>query len=448
MNKIQRSYVPRTQRKIRWRIVAPLLVLAALLFYMAIVFFWPKDNVEPVVPFTICDYGVTKTKDLLHDRIYDETVELGDYLLYGETLNLFQSTYDTAVDDGFVGKTMKLYDLCRIDEGTDEPEYTFLLENLVDGQIPLENLEPGFYEIYVTQDLISKRIIKTEVIKDRFYTIRRTENTGKSIELLADKRLANTADDQPSLMDKNYVFLNVEASEIPSEIADIYIEAGHRTPNGGGVETGRSANGLIEAEETYKMALRMKEEFEKYGLKVVLAREDAEVVVDSYGLDGRLHKAYQAKAKYYIEIQLNGSSNPSVRGQQIFYSSFSSNRLATTVFKSLMEVPGFKPTSIYTRGNIPGVNASSRDSGLDARPTIRESGGRILAAGTYSDLSREGNASFAAEAILGMQTLTIEYGFITNLDDASFWKQNMDELAVRTVEGFVQHLQLNLITNP
>ena len=136
-----------------------------------------------------------------------------------------------------------------------------------------------------------------------------------------------------------------------------------------------------------------------------------------------------------------------MHGAQIFYSSFSTNRLATTVFKAIAEVPGFVASANLTFGNIKGVNACTRDAGLDARPVIRESVGRILGAGTYSDLSRQSNGPFAANAILGMQTLTIEYGFITNTADATFWKNNKEALAKKTVDGFVKHLQL-VVPNP
>lgn len=444
----RRSFVPRKRRKIRWRIVAPLCLLAVLLFYTAFVFFFPKKTVEPIIPFSVCDLSASKTQALLHDRVIDETITMGDFLAYGETLNLYQDVYSIYEADAYTGKTMKLYDLCNIDPETDLPEYTFLLEDTVDGQIPMESLKPGFYEVYVTQDLVERRLVSTEKIMSTFENVRRSSGLGNVVTIMADTRLVNTADDQPALMDKNYVFLNVKETEIAESIADIYIDAGHRSTNGSSIDVGRSANGLVEAEETYKMAVLLKAEFEKYGLKVVLAREDDETVIDSYGVGGRLNKAYSSKAKYYIEVQLNGNSNATLRGSRVYYSSFSSNRLATTVFKSLMEITGFVPSSQSTSGNIKGVYASSRDKGLDARPTIRESGGRILAAGTYSDLSREGNASFAAEASLGLQTLTLEYGYITNAADANFWKQNMQQLAQKTVAGFVKHLQLEPVSTP
>lgn len=440
----RRSYVPRRRLKVRWRIVAPVLILVVLLFYTSITFFWPKHVVEPKIPFTVCDFTASKTQSLLNEKIYTDTIQLGDYLLYGETLNLYQSKYLVDTKDSFVGKTLTLVNLCDKKAGQTDynKELVYLLEGKADGQIPMENLTPGFYEVFVTQDLISKRLISNAKITAVFNTLRRNAGNGKTIDLVADTRLVNTAGDQPALMDKNYVFLRVKEEPVDTKIADIYIDAGHNTPSGNGVETGRNVNGLIEAEETYKMSLLLKAEFEKYGLTVVLARENQEDVLDQYGINGRLHKAYKAQAKYYLEVQLNGSTNPTVRGSQIFYSSFASNRLATSVFKSLLGVKGFIATANSSYGNIKGVNACSRDAGLDTRPMIRESGGRILGAGTYSETSRKGNASFAANAVLGMQTLTIEYGFITNTSDAAFWKANRQLLAEKTVEGFVKDLQL------
>jgi N-acetylmuramoyl-L-alanine amidase len=444
MSMPRRSYVPRRRLKVRWRIVAPVLILVVLLFYTSITFFWPKHIVEPKIPFTICDFTASKTQSLLNKKSYTDTIQMGDYLLYGETLNLYQSKYQVDVKDSFIGKTLTLVNLCDEKKGQADykKEWTFLLDGKVDGQIPLEVLSPGFYEVFVTQDLINKRLVSTAKVAAVFNTLRRTNGNGKTFDLVADNRLVNTEGDQPALMDKNYVFLRVKEEPVDTKIADIYIDAGHNTPSGNGVETGRNVNGLIEADETYKMSLLLKAEFEKYGLTVILARENEGDVIAQYGLNGRLDKAYKSKAKYYIEVQLNGSIDTSVHGEQIFYSSFSSNRLAAEVFKSIQTAGGGASTN-RTSGNNPGVNACYRDAGLDTRPIIRESGGRVLGAGTYSEASRE-NASFAANAVLGMQTVTIEYGFITNAADAAFWKRNKELLAKKTVEGFVKDLQLVL----
>ena len=89
----RRSFVPRKRRKIRWRIVAPLCLLAVLLFYTAFVFFFPKKVVEPIIPFSVCNLSASKTQALLHDRVIDETITMGDFLAYGETLNLYQDVY-------------------------------------------------------------------------------------------------------------------------------------------------------------------------------------------------------------------------------------------------------------------------------------------------------------------------------------------------------------------
>jgi hypothetical protein len=158
----RRSYVPRRRLKIRWRFVAPLLVLATLLLYTAISVFWPKHVVEPIIPFTICDFSASKTQSILNEKKYADTIQLGDYLLYGETLNLYQSKYQIDAKDSFIGKTLTLVNLC------DKSELVYLLEGKADGQIPMENLVPGFYEVFITQDLVSKRMISTEKVTTVF----------------------------------------------------------------------------------------------------------------------------------------------------------------------------------------------------------------------------------------------------------------------------------------
>ncbi|MGB7594406.1 MAG: hypothetical protein WBL80_02425, partial [Erysipelotrichaceae bacterium] len=220
----RRSYVPRRRLKVRWRIVAPVLILVVLLLYTSITFFWPKHVTEPKIPFTVCDFTASKTQSLLNEKSYNDTIQLGDYLLYGETLNLYQSKYQVDAKDSFVGKTLTLVNLCTKKAGQTDynKELVYLLEGKADGQIPMENLTPGFYEVFVTQDLISKRLISNSKISAVFNTLRRSAGNGKTIDLVADARLVNTAGDQPALMDKNYVFLRVTEGPVDTKIADIY----------------------------------------------------------------------------------------------------------------------------------------------------------------------------------------------------------------------------------
>ena len=77
---------------------------------------------------------------------------------------------------------------------------------------------------------------------------------------------------------------------------------------------------------------------------------------------------------------------------------------------------------------------------------IRESGGRILAAGTIGKLSISGNASFAAKSRLGLQALTIEYIYLSNAQDAAVWKAKMNVIAENTVAGYVKALRLNAVS--
>ena len=48
-------------------------------------------------------------------------------------------------------------------------------------------------------------------------------------------------------------------------------------------------------------------------------------------------RMYEAKAKYYLDLQMMSSSRTSIRGTQVIYSSFSSSRFASTVYNEIIE---------------------------------------------------------------------------------------------------------------
>ena len=115
----------------------------------------------------ICDYSQTKTQSVLNELKYDETIELKDYLFYGETLNIYNAPYDITVPDYFIGKTIKLRNVC------DGNEWVYMLGKNADEQIPLENLPIGFYEVFIVDSLKEKRLIATNELYDEFFTVRR-----------------------------------------------------------------------------------------------------------------------------------------------------------------------------------------------------------------------------------------------------------------------------------
>lgn len=425
------NYVPR-KNKIQWKGVLVSFVVVMLIF-TGLDFALKYERKERVNLYGICGVNDKQTRELLDESVSEQTLEIRDYLFYGETLNLYQQPYSLTERDPMIGKTIILKDLCSQDD------FMYILEGTVDGQIPLEDLEPGFYMVSLLQDTRSYQLYSNNPIEETFYTVSRF-GTHHKITLRADQTMFNNPEDTENYLQRAYLYIEVTEETAPSSIVDIVLDPGHFSyDNGSYLEVGNRVKERTEAEETYRFAVVLKEKLEALGLRVLITRSSNTDIVNSYGLEGRLHKGYQAQAKYYLDIQMMSAANPSTRGTQVIYSSYSSNRLASTVYNSLIE-----DTSLITTGNgkNPGILASGRLNDYDGRMMIRESGGRILAAGTFSEKAESENGSFAKDSRFGMQALTLEYAYLSNSEDMAVWDSEMELIAEKTAEGFARYLRI------
>lgn len=432
----QPRVVPRRRRKLKWRVIIPSFILIVLSGYILFNLLFPKELLIDTPSFVICDYSYTKTQSVLNELVYEDKIELKDYLFYGETLNIYNNIYDINQADYFIGKTIKLRNIC------DNSEWVYMLGKNADEQIPLENLPNGFYELFVVDSLKEKRLITSSELYDEFYTVRRN-GLNKKIDLISDKDLLKDKEDSLPIMDENYFFIQVTDQTLEndnSEVYDVYLDAAHNTESYNFVDKGRTVNDLVEANELYRITLAVKEKLEEKGLKVLLARENENSVINQYGIDGRLYKAYQANVKHYIEFNLNFTTNEETRGSRIIYSSYSSNKFATALFKSFISTPGLVPYGRQTSTNIAGVVASSRYNNLDSYPVIREAGGRILSAGTISDLAIEQNSEFNKDERKGIQSVSLEVFFISSPLDVNVYQNEFDQMVNNIVNGYLKYL--------
>ena len=385
--------------------------------------------------FTVCNLDYKDTLALIHENENEDVYEISDYLYYGENLNLFNDPYDITKKDDIIGRTLILTNMCT------NAEMVYLIDGNIDSQIPIELLEDGFYSIKIVYDLTQRSAYSEEKIDDIFYTVRRNGES-KQIRLIADADFFSN-DQQNDKLGRNYLFIEVKSETVPDTIYDVVIDPGHSSKdNGDYVEYGGRANGLLEADEMYKLAMVIKEELENYGLKVFVTRSDPTEVVDTYGEDGRLDRAYKTKAKYYLDLQMRVASNINIEGTQIIYSSFTSSKMANAIYSYLLENTNLVSTGYRGTGKIPGVLASGKINGYDGRMVIRESGGRILGAGTFSELARELNASFAKNQRYGIQTFTLEYIYISNPNEAEKWKLNYQDYGIKTAEAIAVYLNI------
>ncbi len=433
MTRRSRSYVPRGSR-LRWRsFLLFFLVCCAVVFGIQHVL--ENRQQRQVNTYGVCGLSNLQTHELLGQAQQEQTelLTLSDYLFYGETLNLYHEMYNKNTSDRFAGKMVILRNLCS---GLD---FVYMMEKQADGQIPLEDLDPGFYQVYIMEDLKEKKVVSQQKLNDVFYTVTRN-GTNHKIELIADQNRFDDETDTTPFLDQNYLFLQVSEEAQPQDYVDIMIDPGGMNQDNGYTDRGVHGNGLEAYLENYRLAEKLKEELEKLGLKVELTRQQDEVV-NSYGEDGRLDRAYSAHARYYLDLEMKSAINMQLRGTDIVYSSFSSSRMASTVLKSLVE----NTSLIYAQdstGSASGTSVGVDGTLYDGQKMIRESGGRILGAATFSEASME-NTAFAAENRWGMQTLIIQTIFVSNPQDAAVWQSELDEIASAIAQGIAQALRLS-----
>lgn len=433
---IRGNYVPpKKRKKLNYKIVIPFLVLAIALFYLSYnVFLKPAENDE--TGYTICGFTPFKTREVLKETTSDNTIESADYFYYGETLSILHNTYDINGRDDFAGRTMYLKNLCN------GVEINYFLGATIDSQIPVESLSEGYYAVYVSQDLDKARVISTEIIEDTFFSVRR-EGITKKIKLLSDPSMYDSQIEK-NVLDKNYMFIEIsdinaeEASEDDSYY-DVAIDPFGNNADSGSVYPGVSGNGISENTEMYEVALVIKKELESKGLSVIIVKDNVDETVNIYGENGRIYRAAQAHAKYYLDLQMNTTADDTAAGGQIVYSSYTSNKFATAIFKYLQENTDLPAISYGSGDNYNGVLMSSNTDGYDTRSAIRESGGYALYAGMTQSATLDFASldQFMANNRHGMQTVTLEYLMVSNEAMVSMWQNNRDTIGIATARGFL-----------
>lgn len=419
------AYAPKQKRKIRWKLVIPLLLLIALILYAIITVLLPDTDDEQ--GYTICGLNEEKSAQLLNKQ-NAQIYEIQDYTYYGESLGLYTDTYDTESNDELVGKTLQLHNLCN------DKVATMTIDADVDLKISLSDLEPGFYEITVIDDLVVKQLVYKETLESEpFTTIRRNKQV-KHATLIANKDLLQ---DKGIHWKENYLYLQVESGKPDEDVVDVYLDPyGMNTDFQYVPDEGSSGHGLKEYKETYEAAQIIKKQLESYGLKVEISRADVdETAAPAYGEDGRFAQAYESGARYYISLRMN-QSEMNLGGVEIWHSAHASSVLGRQIMYGLEKNLGMK-ASTYVNPDGSGVGPSYVDKQyFDNNIYLRETGGRATFAAMYSELSREENASF--KDANGMHALEIDFGYVTNSEDAAFWKAHKEEIAKQVADSFAE----------
>ena len=425
------AYVKRARKKIKWKIVIPLVLLIIAMIYLVVTILFPRPKQSEGIQ--ICDYSITKSASLLekeHTEIYTVT----DYFFYGETLTFLKNAYTLGEYDDIYGKTIKLLNLCN------GHEVLFQLNNTIDQQIELGELENGMYEVYVISNLKEYRMVANQAIRDETHTITR-QNKQKKVEVIASNTLV-----QDKTLSQQYVYLNIQDDEASSDY-DIMIDPyGGNDDYGLGMDLGIQKNGLSENDEMYKAALVLKEKLEAYGLKVGITKENMAQKMNVSGDGGRAYKGYESKAKLFLNLQFNDSAYSETNGIEITHSAYSSAKLANQIIHDLEE-SGYLKGSVLYPGSIQNGTLSQLTKGdasapiYDREMVIRETGGKATGAGSMSENMRTSN-SFAKNNNKGIQTLVMRLIYVSNPMDYKQWMDHSEEIMSSIADSVAIYYQI------
>lgn len=374
----------------------------------------------------VCNLSQEETIETFKDHSFNDKATIKDFFFYGESLSLFTEQYDINKRDPLIGKTLLLTNLCTGDN------YHYLIDFDVDGQIPLENLPDGLYEVFINIDMVKKRVVMENDFSESINLVSRGDQH-RNVEVIGDKKIFDDKENV-NYLDDNYLFLNVRSLENKADDYDIVLDPAYGENNSGWFDNyGQTFLGMVEADELYNMATIIKRDLEAAGLKVLITRDSKDHIINSYGESGRFHNAYNSKAKYYIELAFNDKVDGGLR---VSKSSYASQAFAYNMADYLL-----RNTDLNEYGSR-SVVSSLRYSNLDGLISVREMGGKALSAATFSDLAKDANGSFAHLNPHGLETIIIEYVSYKNQEEIEMFKNNKELYAHKTAEALLEYLKL------
>lgn len=367
---------------------------------------------------------------------FKQTYQLKDYTVYGENLMLYEEQYSTESTDKLLGKNVLLKNLVN------NQEYIFTFSGGVDSGIDLSQLDEGLYEIYVYDHYKQKRVyFSEEFVSEKFTTMRRNE-TVKTVTLHTERDFLSGIDVK---LEKNYAFLMVMDNTPISSIYDIVLDPCGNTIDitSNSVDYGYSNEKISEAQSSYELALMVKEELEKYGLRVLISREQDEDL-SYYGSNSRVGKGYESNAKVFISLGM--VADDTIVYPYIITSPYTNALLANEI-AYYMKGHGISMTPVSTESRLQeGVcfdviyqgEQGDDFTSWEMYPQIRESGGKSTFAGQVAHASE--NKIYADS--YGMYGLYFTYANINVDESIDYYLSNKEKIAKNLSKGILQYFRV------
>jgi len=279
--------------------------------------------------------------------------------------------------------------------------------------------------------------------KDKYYTINVNDVKIEELEYytISNNNRTNFINLKNVLNEgKSYLNIYLENIEMPENIYDITLDAGH-----GGESPGATYKGYKESDIVLDYTLKLKDELEKRGLKILLTRSE-DVLTEEYGENGRAVLPNKVKSKYTFSIHLN--SNTEVRsGVEIYAPAKAELSFAKLLAENIVEYADTKYSEneidkvydgvyvrIFTKEDIEESDKSAKEDGYDSYNIkentpylfmIRETGGKITNA--YVDgRNKEYKTNLYYNSSMGNESYLLELGYINSDKDLNNLLKNKD----------------------
>ena len=368
---------------------------------------------------------------------FKEVYKVKEFTYYGESLKFYHKKDLVKVDD-MLGKNVVLHNV----ETGEEITYTY--SNGAEDGIMVGQLKPGFYEVYIYDKFVKKRLyFDKETHVEPFETLRRNEKS-KHVQIDASKDFLSKYGIH---MDRNYVFISVTETIPMAQTIDVLIDPCGNTynPNTNTTTTGISVGSVSEQKDAYALALKVKEDLEAYGLKVELTR-DENGDPSYYGKDGRVGQGYMRNAKIYISLgflQDKDVDRPLIVASPYTSASFANN-VSYYMQKYNLEMYGVNggAGSLYERGVVlDGYiqdEEKMEESIYEELPQLRESGGKV----TFCGVIENAKENQRYQDCNGMYAIYIQFCNAYSEDSVLYYKSNMDMMAHAIADGTISYFEI------
>ncbi len=395
--------------------------------------------------------GSTQIENNIYEMIQTRPAELVNFYTYGKSFG-FTGKLSNVSKDNFENAKLLITDGkdfnrdLNMDIEFNESDMIFSAKE-INNTLILDDLDYSKYYILVRIKLnnsVEPRFYSfTNTTKDEnidYYTVRAIDENGK------ESKKANVyfVDSKYKGKDYHLMYLQMEKADIPDDVYDIVIDAGH-----GGKDQGEIRGKYVEANISLRYAKAMRDALEGAGYKVYMTRTDSNsdsfTKTNMYDADGRITRACSSKAKLMLSFHVNNDALPNLTGFEI-YSPCKSNldfaeKMATNIKQSTSinfsnnnanKMKDGVYVRNYSNDNIRDANAAAKRKGYEPYPlttntpflyTIREVGG--VATYAYADgRNKEYSKNEYYDSNHGIECYQIELGYIKN--DMEIIENEMD----------------------